>query len=161
MSSIRLGRLTLSGVVALAAAILSVAPALAGGSDWKVGYYTPSNQTLSTASADRPGSSLAALNFTSEPNTALLVTTHGASKGSLLGVASEPADIVCPPREEHLILASREARDSGDASRPPHASGRHSWNRSGSPRHKRDVNRRRVSGAVLVDRLHARSLCHN
>jgi hypothetical protein len=71
--------------VAAAAALLA-SPALAGGSDWKVGYYTPSPiGALSFASADQPSAGAATFNFTNQPNTALLVTTHGASKGTLLG----------------------------------------------------------------------------
>ncbi len=78
-------RLMLVGVAVLAAAVWSAGPALAGGSDWKVGSITPSGRTLSMASADIPAIGLAAFQFTDRPNTSLLVTTHGASKGSLLG----------------------------------------------------------------------------
>ena len=59
---------------------------MAGASDWKVGYFTPSpDGALSFASADQPSAGVATFNFTNQPNTALLVTTHGASKGTLLG----------------------------------------------------------------------------
>src|SRR2546430_7100213 len=86
MTRFRLTRLTVTLLSVAAAIAWSSAPALAGGSDWKVGYYTPSSHgALSFASADRPDVGLAALNFTDQPNTALLVTTHGSSKGDLLG----------------------------------------------------------------------------
>ena len=84
MSMLRLGRVTLSGIAAVAATVIAWSPAAAGGSDWKVGYYTPSGQALSMSSADA-GSGIASFHFTSQPNTALLVTTHGGSKGSTLG----------------------------------------------------------------------------
>jgi hypothetical protein len=83
MSAFR--RALLVGVTVLAAAVWSAGPVAAGGSDWKVGFYTPSGQALSMASADLPGAGLAQFNFTNQDNTALLVTTHGSSKGSLLG----------------------------------------------------------------------------
>ena len=78
-------RFWLAGITVLAAAVWSAGPVAAGGSDWRVGYYTPSGQTLSMASADQPSAGLAQFNFTNQDNTALLVTTHGASKGTLLG----------------------------------------------------------------------------
>ena len=81
----RLGRLTAGGVGVVAALAISAAPAVAGGSDWKVGYYTPSGRALSMSSADRAAAGLATFQFTSSPDTALLVTTHGASKGDSLG----------------------------------------------------------------------------
>jgi hypothetical protein len=81
----RLGRLGVTGTTVVAALLLWAAPALAAGSDWKVGYYTPSGNALSMSSADRPAAGLATFNFTSEPNTALLATMKGSSKGSLLG----------------------------------------------------------------------------
>src|SRR5947209_9604988 len=73
---------------AAAARSVFAAPALAGGTDWKVGYYTPSRQALSTASAST-GAGIASFNFTRQPNTALLVTTHGNSPslGNLAGKA--------------------------------------------------------------------------
>lgn len=81
----RFQRLMLTGVMAIAAITLSAAPAAAGtSSDWKLGYYTPSGNTLSTSSA-HTGAGIASFDFTNQPNTALLVTTHGAFKGSTLG----------------------------------------------------------------------------
>lgn len=51
---------------------------MAGGSAWKVGYYTPSGRALSMASADT-GTGIATFDFTNQPNTALLATTRGSS----------------------------------------------------------------------------------
>lgn len=76
-------RFVVSLVTALAALAWSSAPALAGGSDWHLGYYTPSGRALSLASADRTAGGLATFDFTNQPNTALLVTDQGSS--SLLG----------------------------------------------------------------------------
>jgi hypothetical protein len=84
MSSARVTRLTFTGPVVVAIAILSAVPALAGGSGWKVGSYTPSGQSLSMSSAAE-GAGIAAFNFTDQPDTALLATSRGSSKGALLG----------------------------------------------------------------------------
>jgi hypothetical protein len=54
-------------------------------SGWHVGYYTPSGQTLSFAQAPSASGAVASLDFTSQPNTALLVTDQKAQFGSLLG----------------------------------------------------------------------------
>jgi hypothetical protein len=78
-----LPRLVLVGMTAIATVLLSSVPAMADASTWKVGYYTPSGRTLSFADAGNAG--LASLDFTNQNNTALLVTTHGADKGSTLG----------------------------------------------------------------------------
>jgi hypothetical protein len=83
MQRSHLPRLFLVGMTAIATVVLSSAPAMADASNWKVGYYTPSGQTLSFAESGNAG--LASLNFTDQANTALLVTTHGAAKGSTLG----------------------------------------------------------------------------
>jgi hypothetical protein len=80
----RLARLVLVGTATIATALLSSAPVLADASSWKVGYYTPSGRALSLANA-KPGAGIASLDFTSLPDTALLVTMHGASKGDTLG----------------------------------------------------------------------------
>lgn len=81
----RLARLVLAGTATIAAALMSSAPVMADASNWKVGYYTPSSVgTISFAQA-KPGDGIASLNFTNQSNTALLVTTHGASKGDTLG----------------------------------------------------------------------------
>ena len=78
-----LPRFVLVGITAIATVVLSSAPAMADASTWKVGYYTPSGRALSFAAAAKAG--VASLDFTNQPNTALLVTTHGADKGSTLG----------------------------------------------------------------------------
>jgi len=67
-------------------AVSSALPASADGaaSKWKVGYYTPSTPgTLSMSAASQGG--VASFNFTDQPNTALLATSHGSFKGTLLG----------------------------------------------------------------------------
>ena len=74
-------------IAALAA--LSASPALAdpgngNASLWKLGYYTPSNQTLSFATVP-PGGGAATFGFTAVNNTALLVTDNGSLKGTDLG----------------------------------------------------------------------------
>jgi hypothetical protein len=79
----RLSRLVLVGMTAIATVVMSSAPALADASTWKDGYYTPSGRALSFADANNAG--IASIDFTNQPNTALLVTTHGAAKGTLLG----------------------------------------------------------------------------
>jgi hypothetical protein len=83
MQRSRLPRLVLVGVTAIATIVLSSAPAMAGASNWKVGYYTPSGRALSFGESGNAG--IASLDFTNLDNTALLVTTHGAYKGSMLG----------------------------------------------------------------------------
>src|SRR6267142_3960300 len=81
----RLTRLVLATTATIATALVSSAPVMADASNWKVGYYTPSSVgTLSFAQA-KPGGGVASFNFTDQSNTALLVTTHGAYKGSTLG----------------------------------------------------------------------------
>jgi len=80
----RLPRLVLLGMTAIATVLLSSAPAMADASSWKVGFYTPSGRALSFSDA-KPGDGVASLEFTNQDNTALLVTTHGASKGTALG----------------------------------------------------------------------------
>jgi hypothetical protein len=72
-------RLILTTLAAAAALAWSAAPALAGGSGWHVGSFTPSGQTLSFASADQAPDGIAAFDFTNQPNTALLVTDQGSS----------------------------------------------------------------------------------
>jgi hypothetical protein len=81
----RAGQVVVALAAIIAAVLASSAPVMADSSNWKVGYYTPSViGTLSFASADM-GTGIATLKFTSQPNTALLVTQSGASKGALLG----------------------------------------------------------------------------
>ena len=83
MQRFRLLRVLFVGAAIVATLLVSSAPALADASTWKVGYYTPSGRTLSFAAAGNDG--LAGLAFTDQTSTALLVTTHGADKGSTLG----------------------------------------------------------------------------
>ena len=85
MWALRFVRLVAGGLALVATLLLSPSPVLAGGSDWKVGYYTPSGRALSMSSADRTAAGLATFQFTSSPDTALLVTTRGSSKGASLG----------------------------------------------------------------------------
>ena len=49
-----------------------------GASGWHIGYYNPSNRAISLAQA-APGSGVASLNFTNQPNTALLIATQGSN----------------------------------------------------------------------------------
>ena len=68
----------------LAALGIGSVTASAGDSNWKLGYYNSSGRALSMTTTG-PGGGLAAFNFTSQPNAALLVTQQGSSKGTLLG----------------------------------------------------------------------------
>jgi hypothetical protein len=76
----------LVGLIAAAVAAIGFGGvgASAASPNWKVGYYNTSGQALSMATTGA-GGGIAAFNFTNQPNTALLVTTQGASKGDLLG----------------------------------------------------------------------------
>lgn len=82
---------TMVVMAALAVALLSGSGwvrAAGGGnpaSYWHIGYYTPSSQTLSFAAASTPVSGIASLNFTNQPNTALLVTNNKGQFPNLLG----------------------------------------------------------------------------
>ncbi len=64
--------------VLVAPAMAGAAPNGPGASGWHLGYYTPSGRTLSTSQA-APGAGLAAINFTAQDNTALLIDTQGNS----------------------------------------------------------------------------------
>lgn len=76
-------------IVAGCAAVLAAQPAVAasagGASGWHVGYYTPSGRALSFAEASPLSGGVASLDFTGQPDTALLITQQGSDKGSLLG----------------------------------------------------------------------------
>ena len=70
--------------IVLTASVGAVALPVVGGAtpagptkSWHIGYYTPSNRTLSMAQASSGG--LATVNFTSQANTALLLSTQGGS----------------------------------------------------------------------------------
>lgn len=81
------------GAIAVIAFIL--VPAIAGSaqaappaapSNWHVGVYNPPQyRALSEGLAALPGSGLATFNFTTAPNTALLLNTQGSQTGNLLG----------------------------------------------------------------------------
>jgi hypothetical protein len=82
-------RLILTVASVLVAALVLAGSALAAGggsaSGWNIGYYTPSaHGTLSNAQAPS-GDGIASLNFTSQNNTALLVTDQKAQNPTLLG----------------------------------------------------------------------------
>jgi hypothetical protein len=62
----------------LALLIWTASAVLAGGAGWHLGYYTPSGRALSFASTST-GGGIASFDFTSQPNTALLVTDQGSS----------------------------------------------------------------------------------
>jgi len=85
MSAFR--RLVFASLTVLTALAWSAGPAAAGGSEWKVGSISGSDKTLSLASADLPDGGLAQFQFTNQPETSLLVTTHGSSPllGNLTG----------------------------------------------------------------------------
>ena len=86
MRRARIARSLSTLVAAGVLAALTTSPVLAAtASGWSVGSYTASGQTLSNASADALPSGVATFDFTSAPNTALLDTTNGAFKGTLLG----------------------------------------------------------------------------
>lgn len=73
-------RFVLAAGAVVATTLLTSAPAMAGqASNWKVGYYTPSGRALSMASAAAAANGVATFDFTSQTNTALLVTDHGSS----------------------------------------------------------------------------------
>lgn len=86
-------RLGIAGTVVVMAALavallsgLSLARAAGSASNWSIGYYTPSSQTLSFAAAPTAAApSIASLNFTNKPNTALLVTNNKSKFPNLLG----------------------------------------------------------------------------
>jgi hypothetical protein len=79
-------RLLLAGSVGVLTVIATVAGASAsnGSSNWKLGYYNNSGRALSMSSVPS-GGALATFDFTTPDNTALLVTTQGSDKSSLLG----------------------------------------------------------------------------
>jgi hypothetical protein len=92
MSQRNLLRLGSAGTVVVIAALavvlmsgLSLARAAGPASYWHIGYYTPSSKTLSFAAAPTAAPGIASLNFTNQPNTALLVTDNKAKFPSLLG----------------------------------------------------------------------------
>ena len=76
------GAFALSLVGGLAGPALAAPPTA---SNWHVGVYTPSGRALSEGQAATVADGLASFQFTTAPNTALLINTQGSQKGSLLG----------------------------------------------------------------------------
>jgi hypothetical protein len=73
-------------VFALVSGLVRAADAGGPASNWHIGSYTTSpHGTLSFADAPTAASGIASLNFTGQPNTALLVTYNKAKFPSLLG----------------------------------------------------------------------------
>lgn len=81
----RAARLIVVGLSAVGLAAAAVLPASADASSWKLGYYTPSPLGALSMSDAKPGGGIASFDFTDQSNTALLVTSHGAFKGTSLG----------------------------------------------------------------------------
>lgn len=82
----RVSRFLSAALGVMGVLVFSSVPVAAGqASDWNVGYYTPSGRALSNSSASALAGGVATFDFTNQPNTALLVTNHGAFKGTLLG----------------------------------------------------------------------------
>ena len=73
------------GALALVAVGSFAAPALAApaATNWHLGVYTASGRTLSEGQTSNPASGLAEFQFTTAPNTALLLNTQGSQKGLL------------------------------------------------------------------------------
>ncbi len=81
------GVLAGGGALALVITGSFAGPALAAptaATNWHLGVYTPSGRTLSQAETSTPATGLAEFQFTTAPNTALLLNTQGSQK-SLLG----------------------------------------------------------------------------
>ena len=80
-------RLIVLAALAVAALGLSLAggSAFAASSAWHVGYYNPSNNALSNAQASSAAGGVASLDFTNQPDTALLVTSQKVKNAGLLG----------------------------------------------------------------------------
>ncbi len=74
-----------SGLVAILAIPAFADNSGQSASGWHIGYYNPSNRALSNAEAPSAPGGVASLNFTNQPNTALLTTDQKAKNPSLLG----------------------------------------------------------------------------
>ncbi|HEV2218405.1 MAG TPA: hypothetical protein VGV88_12635 [Candidatus Dormibacteraeota bacterium] len=87
MRKARVTRLLSTAGAVVAAVLFTNAPVVAGqASDWSLGYFTPSTHgAISNSSVAALAGGVATFDFTNQPNTALLVTSHGAFKGTLLG----------------------------------------------------------------------------
>lgn len=79
------------GALALVAVGSFAAPALAApaATNWHLGLYTASGRTLSEGQTSNPASGLAQFQFTTAPNTALLLNTQGSQKGLLGDIAGK------------------------------------------------------------------------
>lgn len=82
-------RVAVVGLAALTVALLGGSVRASSGapaSKWHIGYYTKSvHGTISFASAPSAPGGIASLNFTDQPNTALLTTTNQGQFPTLLG----------------------------------------------------------------------------
>jgi hypothetical protein len=80
-------RLMFFAALVVAALSLSMAASsgFAASSAWHVGYYNPSDNALSNTQATTTSTGIASLNFTSQDNTALLVTSQKVKNSPLLG----------------------------------------------------------------------------
>jgi len=67
------------GGLAVASTVAGAASNGPGASGWHIGYYNSSGRALSLAQA-APGGGVASLNFTNQPNTALLIADQGSDK---------------------------------------------------------------------------------
>ena len=86
------GIIAAGGALALAAVGGVAGPALAApatATNWHVGVYTPSGRTLSQAEASAAADGLAQFQFTTAPNTALLIDTQGSQTGLLGNIAGK------------------------------------------------------------------------
>ncbi len=83
------GKLALAGALAVGlsgtlAGVANAAPAAP--TNWHVGVYLPPNyRAVSEGAASTTAAGLATFQFTSQPNTALLLNTQGSQMGNLLG----------------------------------------------------------------------------
>lgn len=76
---------SLAAVALMFAGSAQAAPGQGAASGWHVGYFQNTAPSPSFASAPSAAGAIAGLNFTSSPNTSLLVTDQKAQFGSLLG----------------------------------------------------------------------------
>jgi hypothetical protein len=95
-TSFSIAVLGIAGLGSSLAFIPALTHAAAGGNSspsWHVGYYNPSGRALSFGQAQNTSSGLASLNFTNQPNTALLVTDQGSQRNNLLGDLSNKSSV--------------------------------------------------------------------
>jgi len=80
--------LGIAGLGSSLAFIPALSHAASGGNQasyWHIGYYNPSGRALSESQAQSAPDGVASLNFTNQPNTALLTTDQKAKNPTLLG----------------------------------------------------------------------------